>query len=132
MRASLAPQHRVRRPRRGGTELLGRDATDATAHAALLEDRLGKVSPRAVAVRRDVIDAVRLFQHATRRFGEMPDIGRRPELVVDDRDLVPLGAEPQHRPDEVVSGPAEEPGGANDPAVSDLLLSLELRAAVDA
>ena len=32
----------------------------------------------------------------------MAHIGRRAALVVDDRDLVPLLAEPQHRADEVV------------------------------
>jgi hypothetical protein len=61
----------------------------------------------------------------------MADVGGRAALVVDDGDLVPLGAQPQHRPEEVVPGPAEQPRGADDPAVADLLLPLELRAAVD-
>ena len=50
-----------------------------------------------------------------RRRGQVPDVGRAAPLVVDDRDLVALGAEPQHRADEVVPGRAEEPRAAHDP-----------------
>ena len=45
----------------------------------------------------------------------MPDVCRTPDLIVDDRDLVPLGAEPQHRPHEVVSRRPEQPGRTDDP-----------------
>ena len=83
--------------------------------AGLLEDRLGEVGPGRVAVGGDVVDAVRQEQDLTRRGGEVADVGRRPPLVVDDRDLVPLLAEPQHRTHEVVAGRAEEPRGADDP-----------------
>ena len=45
----------------------------------------------------------------------MADVGRAAALVVDDRDLVALGAEPQHRAQEVLRGRAEEPRRAHDP-----------------
>src|SRR5207244_4026621 len=54
---TLAPQHGVRRPRRGATKLLGRDPPDATVEPRLLEDRFRKLRPRAGAVRRDMPDA---------------------------------------------------------------------------
>ena len=60
----------------------------------------------------------------------MADVRRRAALVVDDRDLVALRAEGEHRPQEVLAGRAEEPGAAHDPAVADLALAVELRAAV--
>ena len=61
----------------------------------------------------------------------MPDVGRTPPLIVDDCDLVALGAESKHRADEVVPGRAEEPGRADDPRVlAGRSLAVELRAAV--
>ena len=60
-------------------------------------------------------DAVREGDDRPRRLGHVPDIGRAADLVVDDRDLVTLAADPQHRPHEVVAGRAEEPGRADDP-----------------
>ena len=45
----------------------------------------------------------------------MPGVGRAATLVGDDRDLVALGAEPEHRAHEVVPDRPEEPGGAHDP-----------------
>ena len=63
--------------------------------------------------------------------GEMADVRRASALVVHDRDLVPLGAEPEHRPYEVVAGRPEEPGRAHDPGVgAGGCLAVELRAAV--
>ena len=50
-----------------------------------------------------MIDAVREVDDLARRGGEVADVGRRAALVVDDRDLVPLGSEPEHRADEVVA-----------------------------
>ena len=50
--------------------------------------------------------------HQRRR--EMAGVGRAAELVVDHRDLVALGAEPQHRVDEVLAVRAEHPRGADD------------------
>ena len=64
----------------------------------------------------------------TRRLREVADIGRAPPLVVDDRNLVALGAEAEHRADEVVAGLREEPRRANDPrAIARRRLAVELR-----
>ena len=52
------------------------------------------------------------------RRGQVPDVGRASALVVDDRDLVALQAEPEHRADEVVTGRAEEPRAPHDPRVA--------------
>src|SRR4029450_4507768 len=49
----------------------------------------------------------------------------------DHADLVPLPPEGEHRPDEVLSRRAEEPGAPDDPAFLDLPLSLKLRLAVE-
>ena len=130
-RALLAPQHRVGRARRRTRELGRRDPADAGVETGLLEDRLGEVGPGRVAVGGDVVDAVRQEQDLTRRGGEVADVGRRPPLVVDDSDLVPLLAEPQHRADEVVAGRAEEPRGADDPrSLARGRLAVELRPSV--
>ena len=76
--------------------------------------------------RRAVVDQL------ARGRGEVPDVGRAATLVVDHRDLVPLGAEPEHRAHEVVSRLAEEPRRADDPrTLAGGRLPLELRAAVD-
>src|SRR2546426_8700556 len=45
----------------------------------------------------------------------MGDVSRTPDLVVDDRDLVPLYSEPEHRPHEVASRWPEQPGRTDDP-----------------
>ena len=50
--------------------------------------------------------------------GEVPDVGRAAALVGDDRDLVALGSEPEHRADEVVAGRAEEPRAPDHPGVA--------------
>ena len=108
-------------------------APDAAVEAGLLEDRLGELGPGAVAGRRDVVDAVRQLDDGRHRRGEMPGVGRAAALVVDDRDLVALGAEPEHRPDEVVPDRPEEPRGADDPRLAaGGRLAVELRAAVGA
>ena len=66
-----------------------------------------------------------------RRGGEMPDVRGRAALVVDHRHLVALGAEAQHRADEVRARPAEEPRRADDPRVlAGSRFRRELRAAV--
>ena len=132
-RALLAAQHRVGGPRRLRAELGGRDPPHAAVEARLLEDRLGEVGPRAVAGGGDVVDAERQLEHRRRRLREMADVGRAAALVVDDRDLVALGAEPQHRAHEVVRRRAEEPRGAHDPRLlAGRRLAVQLRAAVDA
>ena len=74
---------------------------------------------------------LRQLEQLARRLGQVADVGRRAQLVGDHAHLVALGAEPQHRPDEVRAGPAEEPRAAHDPALAHLALALELRAAVD-
>ena len=45
---------------------------------------------------------------------EVAGVRRAADLVVDDGDLVALGAEPQHRVDEVAAVRAEQPRGADD------------------
>ena len=65
------------------------------------------------------------------RGGEMTDVRGAAPLVGDDRHLVPLRSETEHRADEVVPGLAEEPRRADDPgAVARRRLAGELRAAV--
>ena len=61
----------------------------------------------------------------------MSDVGGAAALVVDDCDLVALGAEPQHRSDEVVGRPPEQPRRAHDPPLAYLALAGQLRPAVD-
>src|SRR5688572_11640531 len=114
---TLAPQDRVRGTRGGACELRGRDTPHPNLELGLLEDRLRELGPAARAGGREVPDTrlrARIHELADRR-SEMGDVRRRAALVVDDRDLVPLGAEPEHRPQEVVSGGAEEPGAPHDP-----------------
>ena len=98
---ALAPQHGVRRPRRRAAELGGRDPPHAAVEPRLLEDRLRELRPRAVAVGGEMPEPARKRDELVHRFGEMPDERRRAALVVDDRDLVALRAEPQHRAHEV-------------------------------
>ena len=99
--------------------------------AGLLEDRLGELGPRAVAVRRDVVDAVRQLEQRAYRFREMADVRRRAALVVDDGQLVALRAEPEHRPHEVLRRPAEEPRACARSSRSPRpRLAVQLRAAV--
>ena len=68
---TLAAQHRVGRPRRGTAELRGRDPAHTTVETRLLEDRLGEVRPRAVAVGRDVPDAARQVDELSNRRREV-------------------------------------------------------------
>ncbi len=86
----------------------------------LLEDRLGEVGPRAVTVSRDVpepLRQVRVDEPPNGR-GQVADERRAAALVVDDRDLVALCAEAEHRPEEVVAGRAEEPRRPDRPTRS--------------
>jgi hypothetical protein len=62
---------------------------------------------------------------------QMLDVRGAPPLVGDHAHLVLLLPEGEHRPNEVLSRRAEEPGAPDDPAFFDLPLSLELRLAVD-
>src|SRR5215831_8583662 len=128
----LAAEHRIRRSRRGPPELLGRDATDATVEPLLLEDRLGEVRPGAVPAGGQMPCAAReiLVDEAVHRRREVTDECWAPALVVDDRHLVPLLAEPEHRPQEVVPRGAEEPRSAGDPGIAGGRLALELRSPV--
>ena len=48
----FAPKYRVRRPRRGSPELVGRDAAHPALDPRLLEDRLREIGPGAVSVAR--------------------------------------------------------------------------------
>jgi len=56
---AFAPEHRVRGSRSGTLDLGGRDPTDATVEARLVEDRLREVGPGAVAVRRQMPEPLR-------------------------------------------------------------------------
>src|SRR5581483_10300641 len=126
-----AAQDRVRGPRGGAAELGRRDRADEAVEPGFGEDGLRELGPRAVPAAGDVMDALLERDDRPRRRGEMPDVGRAAALVVDHRHLVPLGAEPEHRPDEVVPGRSEQPRRADDPAVADLPLAVQLRPAVD-
>src|SRR5436190_17126676 len=53
----FAAQDRHRGPRRAGAELRRRDSPHVARKTSLLEDRLGEISPGAVAARRDVPEA---------------------------------------------------------------------------
>ena len=117
-------------PRRPRAELRRRDPPHPAVEPRLLEDRLGEVRPRAVAGRGEVPDAERRrrVDELARRRGQMADVGRAAALVVDDRDLVPLRPEPEHRAHEVVPGRAEEPRAPHDPGVlAGRGLAVELR-----
>jgi hypothetical protein len=105
----LTPQHGIGRARRRPSELLRRDAPHPATHTGLVEDRLGELGPCAVAFGREVTGALGPIEHVPDSRGQVADVGRRATLVVDDSDLVPLGAESQHGPYEVVPGRAEEP-----------------------
>src|SRR5690348_6596079 len=70
----LAPQHRVRRPRRRPAELLRRDRDDAALEPGFLEDRGRELGPRALAVGGDVPDAGRELHELAGRRGEVPDV----------------------------------------------------------
>src|SRR5207302_7054647 len=89
--------------------------SDAAGDPGLREDRLRELGPCAVTGRGEVPDAERQLEHLARRRREMADVRGRAPLIVDDGDLVPLDAEPQHRPDEVRAGRPVEAGAADDP-----------------
>src|SRR5262249_38723377 len=114
---TLAAQHRVRGPRRRPPELRRADPAHAAVEARLLEDRLREVGPGAIAGGGEMPHALRLFDELANRDGEVADVRRRAALVVDDGDLVALLPEREHRAEEVLARPAEEPGGAHDPGV---------------
>src|SRR5262245_22587682 len=124
-------QDGVRRPRRRPVELGRRDALDAALDPGLLEDRLGELRPRAIAFGGDVVQPMGLQDDVACGPRQMARVRRRAALIVHDRYLVPLAAQPQHRQDEVVAPRREEPRGADDPAVPHLPLAVELRAPVD-
>src|SRR6266536_5655288 len=126
----LASEDGVGGPRRGPTELGRRDPTHTTFDARLLEDRLGELGPRAVALRGHMPDPLWQLEQVACRLGEMAYERGASALVVDDRDFLALGSEGEHRADKVLPGPPEEPGAADDPAGPHLALALELRAPV--
>lgn len=111
-------------------ELLASDRHDAAVEPGLLEDGGGELGPRALALRRQVPDAARKLEEPAGRLGEMADVRGAPALVVDHAHLVALGAEAEHRADEVRARPAEEPGAPHDPALAHLAFPEELRAPV--
>ena len=137
--AEALPRARCAAPSRRASartlELRGRDPPNAAVEPGLLEDRLGEVRPRAVTVRGDVPQPCRqvLVDELPHGGREVADEGRAAALVVDDGDLVALGAEPQHRPQEVVPRRAEEPGRPDHPRpLPGGSLAVELRPSVGA
>src|SRR5438477_642145 len=114
-RALLGTQHRVRRPRRGPTEVRARDAAHTRRQPGLFEDRLCELGPSAVAGGSQMPDTGGPLDQRPRRRSEMADVRRRASLVVDDRHLLALAAEPQHGRDEVLAGRPEQPRGRDDP-----------------
>ena len=132
-RPSSLAQHRVRGPRRAGSVLGGRDAPDARGQTGLREDRLGEIGPGAVAGGGDVVDAEGQMHDLLRRLGQMARVGRAAPLVGDDRHLVALAAEAQHRPHEVLRRLAEQPRAADDPRLAaGRRLAVQLRTSVGA
>src|SRR4029453_5048404 len=129
---TLAVQYRIRRPRSSRAEFLRRDSPHPGVQARFLEDRRSEVRPGAVAIGGDMPSALRKLEQLPGGRREVADVRRRAALVIDDRDLFALPSKAKHRPPEFLSGPPEEPRGADDPAVADLLLALELRPPVDA
>src|SRR6185437_6087961 len=105
-------------------ELPGRDLADTAVESRLLEDRARELGPRALALRGNVPDALRALQQLAGGFGQMAHVGGAADLVGDDAHLVTLAPELEHRPDEVLARPPEEPGAADDPAVAHLALAL--------
>ena len=105
--------------------------TETKRFSGLVEGLTRELRPGALALGGDVPDALRPVEELARRLGEVADVRRTADLVVDDPHLVALTTEVQHRPHEVLARPAEEPGAADDPAVADLALTGELRPAVD-
>src|SRR5919201_692833 len=128
---ALAAQHRVRRPRCPAPELVAGDPEHPGAKACLLEDRLRELRPAAFPGGGEVPDPVRTVEELPRHRGEMADVRWTADLVVDNTHFVLLRRERQHRPHEVPARPAEEPRAPHDPALADLPLAFELRAAVD-
>src|SRR5215212_160680 len=126
----FAPEHGVRRTWSRPAELLRRDLAHPAVEPRLGEDHLGELGPRALPLRGQVPRAVRKLEQLARRLGEMAHEGRLADLVRNDRDLVLLLPEREHRSQEVLAGGAEEPRAAHDPAVAQLALAGELRAPV--
>jgi hypothetical protein len=129
--AARAAKNGIRRPCCSAAELRARDGRHSTAYARLDEDRLSKISPAAVAVGGDVVEAVGAAHNLSDNPGEVSDVRWAAALVVDDMDLILSAGRFEHRPYEVPACPAEEPGRTNYPSCSDLALAGELRAAVD-
>ena len=118
---------------RRALELARGDPSDGALEPCLLEHGFRKVCPRAVSVRREVPDPVRLplVDETTHRSREVADVGRASALVVHDGDLVALRSKPQHRAHEVVTRRSEEPRRSDDPGRRPCgSLAVELRSPV--
>src|SRR5215211_2041581 len=127
---AFAPQDGVRRAKGRPAELLRRDLAHAGLEPSLLEDRRRELRPGALSLGGEVPGAIGEVEQLARGLGQMADEGRRADLIRDDRDLVLLSPQREHRPQEVPPGRTEEPGAAHDPAVAHLELARELRAPV--
>src|SRR5438034_3767320 len=116
-RSFLTPQHRVRGPQCRTAELRARDAAHARVQPGLLEDRLCEFGPGAIPGGGEMPDAEGAVEQLSRRRGQVTRVGGSGALIVDDRDLVTLTAEVEHRRDEVRPRLAEEARRAHDPGL---------------
>ena len=107
---ALAAEHRVGGARRAAREHVGRAGHHAAVGARLVEDLLGELVPRARSAAGEVMDAVGVALDQLRdRGGEMGGVGRAADLVGDDEHLGLVGADREHRLDEVAPADAVEP-----------------------
>ena len=112
---ALGDQQRERRPRGRAAEHLGRPRHHPAVDAGLVEDLLRVLEPGAAPGRGDVVDAVLLgFDEQGQRLRQMRGVGGARDLVGDDDHLGLLGADPQHRLDEVRPVGPEQPRGTDD------------------
>lgn len=94
----------------------------ATKRLACVEDVTGKAAPVGLALARQVIDAeggeIPVGSQPRRRMqdrvGDVERGCRIAPLIGDDRDLVAVTGQPQHRLDEVLAEGAVDPGRAQD------------------
>ena len=113
---------------------------DVATVAGEIADGAGEVVPRADALVRIMIDALRgkaaLSHKARNQSGQIRGRGRRADLVEDDRKGLPLGRKPHHGLDEILAVRGIEPRRPEDQIAAARLgngfLAEELGRAVDA
>ena len=108
-------EDRVGGARRGPAEVGGRAAVHGHGQPGALEGRARRAPTTCTSRRRRRAGRrAAALGDRDQRGGEVAGVGRAAELVVDHGHLVALGAEPQHRVDEVLAVRAEHPRGADD------------------